>query len=78
MSWDVVHVRVVETDEGIQGEFTVEIYGQMQRPFLDKGWMATKAVIRSGIAGGLALDVGAGAGMSGSGVDETGMGTGSV
>jgi hypothetical protein len=34
--------RVTETDQGIQGEFTVEIYDQMQRRFRDKGWIETK------------------------------------
>lgn len=35
----MVRKRVVETDEGIQEEFTVEIYDQMQRRFRDKGCM---------------------------------------
>ena len=34
--------RVAETDHGIQGEFPVEIYDQMQRRFRDKGWIETK------------------------------------
>lgn len=57
--------RVVETDQGIQGEFTAEIYNQMQRRFRDKGWMETKAVAQSGITNGLALEVGPGPGYLG-------------
>ncbi len=57
--------RIVETDQGIQGEFTVEIYDQMQRRFRDKGWIETKAIIQSGITGGSALEVGPGPGYLG-------------
>lgn len=56
----MVQARVVETNGGIQGKFTVEIYDRMQRRFRDKGWTETKAVIRSGIAWGMALKVGPG------------------
>lgn len=61
----MVRERVVETDEGIQGEFTVEIYDQMQRRFRDKGWMETKAIIQSGINTGCVLEVGPGPGYLG-------------
>lgn len=61
----MVRERVVETDEGIQGEFTVEIYDQMQRRFRDKGWMETKAIMQSGINTGRALEVGPGPGYLG-------------
>jgi ubiquinone/menaquinone biosynthesis C-methylase UbiE len=57
--------RVQETDQGIQGEFTVTIYDQMQRRFRDKGWIETKAVINSGITQGAALEVGSGPGYLG-------------
>ena len=57
--------RAVETDQGIQGELTVEIYDQMQRRFRDKGWIETKAIIQSGITGGRALEVGPGPGYLG-------------
>ena len=57
--------RVVETSQGIQGEFTVEIYDRMQRRFRDKGWIETKAVIQSGIATGTVLEVGPGPGYLG-------------
>jgi ubiquinone/menaquinone biosynthesis C-methylase UbiE len=61
----MVRARIVETNEGIQGEFTVEIYDQMQRRFRDKGWMETKAIIQSGINTGCVLEVGPGPGYLG-------------
>ncbi|NQT25559.1 class I SAM-dependent methyltransferase [candidate division KSB1 bacterium] len=57
--------RVVETNEGIQGEFDVEIYNRMQQRFRDKGWMETDAIIKSGIVSGHALEVGPGPGYLG-------------
>ena len=57
--------RVVETDQGIQGEFTVTIYDQMQRRLKDKGWIETKDIIKSGITKGLALEIGPGPGYLG-------------
>ena len=61
----MVRARVIETDQGIQGEFTVDIYDQMQRRFRDKGWLETKALLRSGITAGAALEVGPGPGYLG-------------
>jgi len=61
----MVKPREIETDEGIQGEFDVERYDQMQRRFRDKGWMETDAVIKSGIVRGLALEIGPGPGYLG-------------
>ena len=57
--------RVPETDHGIQGEFNVEIYDQMQRRLRDKGWMETHDIIKSGIARGFALEIGPGPGYLG-------------
>jgi hypothetical protein len=50
--------RVAETDQGIQGEFTVNIYDQMQRRLTDKGWIETKDILKSGITKGIALENG--------------------
>ncbi len=61
----MVRKRVVETDEGIQGEFMVEAFDEMQRRFRDKGWMETKAIIQSGIDAGSVLEVGPGPGYLG-------------
>ncbi|WP_440955703.1 class I SAM-dependent methyltransferase [Methanosarcina sp. Mfa9] len=57
--------RVVETDEGIQGEFDVKVYDRMQRFLRDKGWMETDELIKSGISSGLALEIGPGPGYLG-------------
>ena len=57
--------RVTETDQGIQGEFTVNLYNQMQRRLRDKGWIETKDIIKSGITKGLALEIGPGPGYLG-------------
>ena len=51
------HARLKETDQGIQGEFAVAIYDRMQRRFRDKGWIDTKAVIKSGITDGAILKI---------------------
>jgi ubiquinone/menaquinone biosynthesis C-methylase UbiE len=61
----MVRPRVIETDEGIQGEFEVRTYDQMQRRFRDKGWMETKDILKSGITSGLVLEVGPGPGYLG-------------
>ena len=61
----MVKPRVNETDEGIQEEFTVEVYDQMLRKLRDKGWMETDQIIKSGIDKGLALEVGPGPGYLG-------------
>ena len=57
--------RVVETDQGIQGEFNVTIYDQMQRNFRDKGIMETRDIMKSGITDGVALEIGPGPGYLG-------------
>jgi ubiquinone/menaquinone biosynthesis C-methylase UbiE len=57
--------RVVETDSGIQGEFIVTVYDEMQRRLRDKGWIETKDIIKSGITEGFALEIGSGPGYLG-------------
>ena len=57
--------RVIETDQGIQGDFNVNIYDQMQRRLRDKGWIETNDIIKNGITQGLALEVGSGPGYLG-------------
>jgi ubiquinone/menaquinone biosynthesis C-methylase UbiE len=58
-------LRVVETDSGIQGEFTVALYDEMQRKLRDRGWIETKDIIKSGITEGFALEIGSGPGYLG-------------
>ena len=57
--------RIIETDQGIQGEFEVNLYDQMQRHLRDRGWIETNDLIKSGITRGLALEVGPGPGYLG-------------
>jgi ubiquinone/menaquinone biosynthesis C-methylase UbiE len=57
--------RVSETDHGIQGEFNVTVYDQMQRKLRDKGWIETKELLRHGITQGCALEIGPGPGYLG-------------
>jgi len=61
----MVRSRVPETNQGIQGQLTVEIYDQMQRRLRDKGWIETQDVIKDGITDGLALEIGPGPGYLG-------------
>jgi len=57
--------RIVETDEGIQGEFDVRTYDTMMRNLRDRGWMETDHILASGITCGLALEIGPGPGYLG-------------
>jgi len=57
--------RVIETNDGIQGEIEVAIYDTMQRRLRDKGWIETKDIIKSGITAGVALEIGPGPGYLG-------------
>jgi ubiquinone/menaquinone biosynthesis C-methylase UbiE len=61
----MVKPRIIETDEGIQGEFDVETYNSMMRSLRDRGWMETDHIIRSGITHGSALEIGPGPGYLG-------------
>lgn len=57
--------RIIETTEGIQDEFDVEMYDSMMRDLRDKGWIETKDIIKSGITSGHALEIGPGPGYLG-------------
>jgi len=57
--------RIVETHDGIQDEFTVEVYNQFLKRMKDKGWMETDQIIKAGINQGLALEIGPGPGYLG-------------
>jgi ubiquinone/menaquinone biosynthesis C-methylase UbiE len=61
----MVKPRIIETDQGIQGEFNVQTYDSMLRRLRDKGWMETEHIIKSGIKNGLALEIGPGPGYLG-------------
>lgn len=57
--------RVPETEVGIQGGLTVELYDQMQRRLRDKGWIETAEILKAGIIGGDSLEIGPGPGYLG-------------
>jgi len=61
----MVKPRVIETSEGIQGEFNVEIYDRMMRSLRDRGWIETNQILKSGITEGVALEIGPGPGYLG-------------
>jgi ubiquinone/menaquinone biosynthesis C-methylase UbiE len=61
----LVKPRVVETNEGIQQDFDVEVYDKMQRNLRDHGWIETDLVLKSGIAQGMSLEIGPGPGYLG-------------
>jgi len=57
--------RVIETNDGIQDEVTVETYDIFARDMCDKGWNGVSGMITSGIKGGDLLEVGPGPGYVG-------------
>ncbi|MCL5999241.1 MAG: class I SAM-dependent methyltransferase [Chloroflexi bacterium] len=57
--------RIPETDHGIQGEFTVASYDEMQRVMRDRGWIETRALLDHGLIHGYALEIGHGPGYLG-------------
>jgi len=61
----LVKPRVVETNEGIQEEFTVEVYDRMLRNLRDRGWIETDLILKTGIDHGLSLEIGPGPGYLG-------------
>jgi hypothetical protein len=58
----MVKPRVIETTEGIQGEFDVEMYDRMMRRMRNKGWLETGLILKAGIDKGTALEAGPGPG----------------
>ena len=61
----MIRERITETHEGIQDEFTVEVYDRFLKRMRDKGWMETDQIIKSGINQGSALEIGPGPGYLG-------------
>jgi len=54
----LVKPRIVETNEGIQGGFTVEVYDKMMRNLRDKGWIETDLILKTEIDHGPSLEIG--------------------
>jgi len=65
MEEEMTKPRIIETDQGIQGEFNVEVYDSMMRNLRDRGWMETDLILKAGMRQGLALEVGPGPGYLG-------------
>ena len=57
--------KIIETDQGIQGEFNVTIYDHMQRRLRDKGRIETGELLKHGLTHGCALEIGPGPGYLG-------------
>lgn len=57
--------RIVETNEGIQGELSVEVFDCFARGMRDKGWNNVDSFLKSGIATGNVLEIGPGPGYVG-------------
>ncbi|MGN6714646.1 class I SAM-dependent methyltransferase [Anaerocolumna jejuensis] len=61
----MVKTRVIETNEGIQSEVTVEMFDVFARCMRDKGWNGVDGMIASRIKGGDVLELGPGPGYVG-------------
>jgi ubiquinone/menaquinone biosynthesis C-methylase UbiE len=61
----MIKPRFAETDQGIQGQFNVNVYDRMMRGMRDKGWIETNLILEAGIRRGLALEIGPGPGYLG-------------
>ncbi|MBS7527652.1 class I SAM-dependent methyltransferase [Fusibacter paucivorans] len=57
--------RIIETNEGIQGEVTVEIYDQFAKTMRDRGWHEIDNLLKIGMTKGHALEIGPGPGYVG-------------
>lgn len=61
----MVKQRVIETNEGIQGELDVEIFNEFAKVMRDKGWNNVDSFIAEGITKGTVLEIGPGPGLIG-------------
>ena len=61
----MVRARIIETNEGIQDEITVELFDAFARGMRDKGWNGVDSMIATGISGGDVLEIGPGPGYVG-------------
>lgn len=61
----MIRPRVIETNEGIQNELTVEIFQEFAENMRDKGWNNVDTMIASGITGKDILEIGPGPGFVG-------------
>ncbi len=61
----MVRKRIIETNEGIQNEVTVEIFNQFAKTMRDKGWNNVDSFLKAGITKGNVLEIGPGPGYVG-------------
>lgn len=61
----MVKQRVIETNEGIQNEITVEVFDRFAKTMRDKGWNNVDSFIKAGITDGNVLEIGPGPGYIG-------------
>ena len=57
--------RVIETNEGIQGEINVEVFDRFARIMRDKSWNNVESFLKFGITSGNVLEIGPGPGYVG-------------
>lgn len=57
--------RIVETNEGIQNELTVEVFDDFAKTMRDRGWDNVNSFLQAGITGGNVLEIGPGPGYIG-------------
>jgi ubiquinone/menaquinone biosynthesis C-methylase UbiE len=57
--------RIIETNEGIQNELTVEVFDRFAKVMRDKGWNSVDTFIKEGITKGNVLEIGPGPGYVG-------------
>jgi ubiquinone/menaquinone biosynthesis C-methylase UbiE len=61
----MIKPRIIETNEGIQNQVTVQDYDIFLRQMRDRGWMETDSLLAAGITAGPALEIGPGPGYLG-------------
>ncbi len=61
----MVRKRIIETNEGIQNEVTVDIFNQFAKTMRDKGWNNVDSFLKAGITKGNVLEIGPGPGYVG-------------
>lgn len=61
----MVKKRIIETNEGIQNELTVEIFDEFAKVMRDKGWNNVDSFLKAGITKGEVLEIGPGPGYIG-------------
>ncbi len=57
--------RIIETNEGIQDELTVDVFDRFAKTMRDKGWNNVDAFIKAGITRGSVIEIGPGPGYVG-------------